>query len=156
MKTFVAGSTGVIGRLLLPALVSSGHAVYAMVRSPHKFEEICAAGAEPVLCDVFEAVKLAKLMRKISPHLVIHELTDLSLTVGDATPESALERNARIRIEGTQSLVKAAVASKASRIIAQSVAWAYAPGKEPHSEDDPLDLAAVGSRAVTIRGSGGA
>lgn len=29
---------------------------------------------------------------------------------------------------------------------------AYAPGPEPHRESDPLDLAAVGSRAVSVRG----
>ena len=28
----------------------------------------------------------------------------------------------------------------------------YAPGKEPHSEDDPLDIDARGTRAITVAG----
>jgi nucleoside-diphosphate-sugar epimerase len=38
------------------------------------------------------------------------------------------------------------------RFIAQSNAFAYAPGGEPHRESDPLDLGAEGGRAVSIRG----
>ena len=37
-------------------------------------------------------------------------------------------------------------------LIAQSIAWAYAPGPEPHAEGDALDLGAEGSRAITVRG----
>ena len=47
-------------------------------------------------------------------------------------------RNARVREEGTRNLVAAAIAAGAQRLVAQSVAWAYAPGTEPHSEADPL------------------
>src|SRR2546422_452976 len=35
---------------------------------------------------------------------------------------------------------------------AQSIAWMYAPGLEPHSENDLLDLGAQGTRAVTVAG----
>jgi nucleoside-diphosphate-sugar epimerase len=34
----------------------------------------------------------------------------------------------------------------------QSIAFAYAPGREPHVEDDPLNLA-DGPRLVTVRGA---
>ena len=61
-------------------------------------------------------------------------------------------RNARVRDEGTRNLVAAALAAGARRLIAQSIAWAYAPGTEPHSESDPLDTDAQGDRAITIRG----
>lgn len=43
-------------------------------------------------------------------------------------------------------------AAGARRVVAQSIAWAYGPGPEPHRERDPLDLGAVGSRAVSVRG----
>jgi nucleoside-diphosphate-sugar epimerase len=40
----------------------------------------------------------------------------------------------------------------ARRLIAQSIAWAYAPGPRPYREGQPLDLNADGDRAVTVRG----
>jgi len=39
-----------------------------------------------------------------------------------------------------------------SRFIAQSIAWMYAPGLEPHSEADRLDLHAQGTRGITVTG----
>jgi nucleoside-diphosphate-sugar epimerase len=66
--------------------------------------------------------------------------------------DEAAQRNARIRREGTRNLVDAAVAAGARRFIAQSIAWAYAPGAEPYDEDAPLDLAAEGRRAVSVGG----
>jgi nucleoside-diphosphate-sugar epimerase len=51
-------------------------------------------------------------------------------------------RNARIREEGTRNLIAAAVAAGAKRLVAQSIAFAYAPGPTPYHEDSPLDPAA--------------
>jgi len=65
---------------------------------------------------------------------------------------AALVRNARIRDEGTKNLVAAALAAGARRLIAQSIAWVYARGAEPHREEDPLDTATQGERGVTSRG----
>ena len=61
-------------------------------------------------------------------------------------------RNARMRREGTRNLVAAALAAGVHRLVAQSIAWMYAPGPEPHGEDDPLDVHAAGTRAVTAEG----
>jgi nucleoside-diphosphate-sugar epimerase len=57
-----------------------------------------------------------------------------------------------MRREGTQNLVAAALAAGAHRLVAQSIAWMYAPGPQPHGEDDPLDVHAAGTRAVTAEG----
>jgi nucleoside-diphosphate-sugar epimerase len=43
-----------------------------------------------------------------------------------------------VRIEGTRNLVDAALGAGARRFIAQSIAFVYAPGREPHDEGDPL------------------
>jgi nucleoside-diphosphate-sugar epimerase len=37
-------------------------------------------------------------------------------------------------------------------VIAQSIAFAYAPGKTPHHESDPLDVDAEGIRRETVAG----
>jgi nucleoside-diphosphate-sugar epimerase len=62
-----------------------------------------------------------------------------------------LTRNARLRREGTANLVRAARAAGARRVIAQSIAWAYAPKALPYREDDPLDVHATGDRAISVR-----
>jgi nucleoside-diphosphate-sugar epimerase len=63
-----------------------------------------------------------------------------------------IERNARIRREGTATLVEGARHARVSRIVAQSIAWAYAPGPPPLTEDTPLDMAAPGIRRGTVQG----
>ena len=57
-----------------------------------------------------------------------------------------------MRRQGTRNLVTAALAAGTQRLVAQSIAWMYAPGKEPHSEDNPLDIDAGGTRAITVAG----
>ena len=49
-------------------------------------------------------------------------------------------------------LVAAALVAGTGRMIAQSIAWAYAPGARPYSENDDLDLDAEGTRAISVRG----
>lgn len=86
------------------------------------------------------------------PEIVIHQLTDLATVRDPARMAEALARNARIRDEGTRNRVGAARQVRARRVIAQSIAWTYAPGVKPFGEDHPLDAKAEGLRAVTVRG----
>jgi nucleoside-diphosphate-sugar epimerase len=65
---------------------------------------------------------------------------------------AAIVRTARIRGEGTRNLVRAAIAAGARRQVAQSIAWAYAPGAEPHLETDPLDAGAEGDGGINVQG----
>jgi nucleoside-diphosphate-sugar epimerase len=64
----------------------------------------------------------------------------------------ALARNARLRLDGTRNLLSAAKAAGVRRVVAQSIAFAYAPGPAPRSESDPLDTGATGPRAVSVDG----
>jgi nucleoside-diphosphate-sugar epimerase len=153
MKIFLAGATGAIGKRLSTLLVRAGHTVSGTTRSATKAASLRAAGVEPIVVDVFEAPALTAAMRRVGPDLVIHQLTDLPFGV-DAARMAAYgtERNARMRMEGTQHLIDAARAVQVPRVIAQSIAWVYAPGREPHSEDDPLELDAEGARGLTVNG----
>ena len=47
----------------------------------------------------------------------------------------------------------AAKAAGVRRVIAQSIAFVYAPGEGPRQETDPLDAGAEGVRALTVRAS---
>jgi nucleoside-diphosphate-sugar epimerase len=149
-RIFVAGATGAIGRRLLPLLVEAGHQVFGMTRSPEKVAVLNEAGAEAVVVDVFDAPALAQAVKDARPEIIIHQLTDLPYGLDPAQMAEARVRNARIRSEGTRNLVAAALAAGANRLIAQSIAWGYAPGPEPHREGDPLDL--DGPQAVTMQG----
>jgi nucleoside-diphosphate-sugar epimerase len=151
-RIFLAGATGVIGRRLTPLLLAHGHSVCAATRSQDKSEFLRKLGASPVVVDVFDAEALSTAVLDAKPEIVIHQLTDLAVVQDPAQRSSALARNARIREEGTRNLVAAARKAGAHRLIAQSIAWAYAPGPRPFREDHPLDLNAEGDRLVSVRG----
>ncbi|WP_338757923.1 NAD(P)H-binding protein [Nocardia vulneris] len=127
MRIFLAGATGVIGTRLVPLLIAAGHEVAGMTRSAGKAEQVRAAGAQPVICDVYDADALTAAVREFGPDLVLHQLTDLP---DDAAllPESGAA-NSRIRTEGTRNLVAAAQAAGAKRFLAQSIAWEPAGGR---------------------------
>ena len=120
-RIFLAGGSGVIGRGLIPLLVAAGHRVAAMTRADDKAEPLRALGAEPVVCDVYDAGRLAGVVAAFAPDVVVHELTDLPDDV--RLVRDAAAANARIRREGTRNLIAAARAAGARRFLAQSVAW---------------------------------
>ena len=151
-RIFLAGASGVIGRRLTPLLLAHGHSVWGKTRSPGNVEFLRKLGALPVAVDVFDAEALATAVLDARPEIVIHQLTDLAVVHDPAQRSNALARNARIRDEGTRNLVAAAREAGARRLIAQSIAWAYAPGPRLYREDQPLDLNAEGDRLVSVRG----
>ena len=144
MRIFVAGATGVIGRRLVPLLLAGGHDVAAMTRRADAGGRLRAIGAEPVVADAFDRAAVLTAMVRFAPEVVIHQLTDLG--AGDSAS------NAALRIEGTRNLVDGALAAGARRVVAQSIAWAYAPGASPADELTGLDTEAPPPRQITIGG----
>jgi nucleoside-diphosphate-sugar epimerase len=144
MRVFLAGATGVIGRRLVPMLVAEGHQVTGMTRSPEKAESLRAAGAEPVVADALDADAVREAVTSTQPDAVIHQLTALPQRIDPRKIEQDFVLNDRLRSEGTRLLVDAAQAAGTKRIIAQSIAFAYAPGPSGtlHGESDPLFLTA--------------
>ena len=152
MRVLVAGASGVIGQRLVRLLAAAGHVVTGTTRSPERAAAIRAAGATPVVVNVFDAQQLGDAVASARPVVVVHQLTDLPDRLDPTSVADTLARNARVRTEGTCNLVAAAVRAGTRRLVAQSIAWAYAPGAEPHREDDPLDADAEGIRRVTVSG----
>jgi len=152
MKIFLAGATGAIGRRRVPLLLNAGHSVIGTTRSTTKADGLRAAGAEPVVVDVFDASALSAAVLEAQADIVVHQLTDLPPGLDRSQMTEGTMRNARMRSQGTQNLVAAALGAGVRRLVAQSIAWMYAPGKEPHSEHDPLDTGARGTRAITVAG----
>ena len=121
MRVFVAGATGVLGIRLVPLLVAAGHEVAGMTRSPGKVDVLHSLGAEPVVCDVFDADVLRAAVVRLGPDVVVHQLTDLPDRAEDIAAFAG--PNARIRREGTRNLLDACAAAGATGFVAQSVAW---------------------------------
>jgi nucleoside-diphosphate-sugar epimerase len=138
MRVFVAGASGVIGRPLVAALVGAGHQVTGMTRRPARQAEIEAAGATGIVCDVFDAERLTATVNDAGPEVVVHELTALPAKL-DVREKGVYDANNRIRTEGTRNVITAAQAAGARRMVAQSIAFVYAPvGGPVKSEDDPV------------------
>jgi len=125
VRVFLAGASGVIGVRLVPLLVRAGHDVAGMTRTPAKADTLRGLGADPVVCDVYDADGLLHEVVSFAPELVLHELTDLPDDEASIAGSSA---NARIRREGTRNLLAAAQSAGAARFVAQSIAW------DPHGE----------------------
>jgi nucleoside-diphosphate-sugar epimerase len=152
MKIFVAGAGGVIGRRLVPMLRQAGHAVAGTTRSTGRAEALRLLGAEPVIVDVFDADAVLRAVTAASPDVIIHQLTDLPAAPGTPGFEESRSRNSRLRIEGTANLMQAAKAARVRRVIAQSVAFSYAPSGKPHVEADKLAAAPDSEPYSTVRG----
>jgi nucleoside-diphosphate-sugar epimerase len=125
MKVFVAGASGAIGRPLIRQLVEAGHEVTGTTRREERAEEIRAAGAKAVVCDVLDRPALEAAVREAAPEVVVNQLTSL--------PEDFNPRKIdygptnRVRAEGGDSLMTAALAAGARRYVTQSIAFIYAP-----------------------------
>jgi len=147
-RIFLAGASGAIGRRLTPLLFGAGYTVAGTTRSPSKVDMLEALGAEPVVVDVYDADALTRMVVAFQPDIVVHQLTDLPPGLDPARMPQGIIDNARIREVGTANLVRAAIAGGARRMVAQSIAWAYAPGPRPYREDAPLDPAMHGVAAL--------
>ncbi len=136
MNVFIAGGSGAIGRQLVPMLVQAGHRVVAMTRSTQGAAALQAMGAVPQIVDVFDAERLADVVQRAEPEVVIHQLTAFGATAGDP-----LEATLRVRTEGTRNLVAAARESTARRFITQSISFICTPVDSGLTDEDtPLYL----------------
>ena len=111
MRVLVAGATSVPGIPLLRELNSRGHEVIGLTRSSSKTSQIEAAGAKPVVADVFDADEIDKVVADIGPEVVVSLLTTLpkwgpkrpkdfepaTEAVGHGAPEPRRRRAARRR-----------------------------------------------------------
>src|SRR5215212_5323968 len=155
MRVFVAGATGTIGKRLVPQLVEAGHQVTAITRRKEKLGELFDLGAEPVVCDVFDAGRLGSVVARAEPDAVINELTDLPQSLNPRRLKEYYAANNRVRREGTRNLLSAARGAGVRRFLVQGSAYWYAPtGGAVKTEEAPLYLDApspIGPAVQTIK-----
>ncbi len=111
-----------------------------MTRSPVRAAALSSAGAEPVIADALDRESVERALAEARPEAVIHQLTSIPPRINPRTQARDFELNDRLRDEGTRILVGAAQRVGVSRIVAQSIAFAYEPGPPGtlHGEQDPL------------------
>ena len=155
MKVFLAGASGAIGRRLVPQLIEAGHQVTAITRSKEKLSELSDLGAEPVLCDVFDAGRLGSVVAQAEPDAVINQLTDLPQSLNPRKLGEYYAANNRVRREGTRNLLDAARGAGVRRFLVQGAAYWYAQTGGPvKTEEAPLYLEApapIGPAVETIK-----
>jgi nucleoside-diphosphate-sugar epimerase len=141
MRVLIAGAGGVIGLALTERLVADGHTVIGLTRSPDRGRAIRAAGGETILCDVLLQRQAAEAVAKAQPDAIIHELSNLPPALDLKRLSAQLAPTNRLRREGTRNLIAAARTIGVQRLLAQSIAFAYAPaGDWVKSESAPLAL----------------
>jgi len=155
MKVFLAGASGAIGKRLVPQLVEAGHEVAAITRSQEKLDMLSTLGAEPVLCDVFDAERLGSVVARVEPDAVVNQLTDLPQSLNPRKLGEYYAANNHVRCEGTRNLLSAALGAGVRRFLAQGSAYWYAPtGGAVKTEEAPLYLdapAPIGQAVKTMK-----
>ncbi|WP_327086631.1 NAD(P)-dependent oxidoreductase [Nonomuraea sp. NBC_01738] len=121
MRVLVAGSTGVIGRQLVPLLEAVGHEVIP--------------GSRATGLDALDRQGTAAFVRNAAPDVIVHLLTSIPKEVDPRRFAAQFAMTDRLRTEGARNLLDAA---PQARIVAQSVAFAYEPGEGLANEDTPL------------------
>jgi len=137
MKVFLTGGTGVIGTRAVPALVAAGHEVTAVARTDPKAALVRSLGASPATVDLFDA---AAVKAAVDGHeAVIHLATNIPPLSKAALPK-AWTTNERLRSEGSNNLVDAALATGATHYVQESIAFPYLDqGDAWINEDAPLE-----------------
>lgn len=147
MRVLLIGSTGVLGRAAVPALLAAGHQVTGLARNPDRAQAVRALGIEPVVADLFDADSLAKALR--GQEAVLNLATRIP-----ATPRAMLRGmadNDRVRAEGSRVLVETALREGDVRVIVQEgISFVYADGGDA-SLDESAPIDAVGPLRSSVR-----
>lgn len=129
MRVLVAGGTGAIGRRLVPLLAADGHEVAAMSRSGRPVE-----GGSAITADALDPAGVRQAVSLSQPDVVVNLLTAIPDPVNPKKMAQQFARTNQLRTEGTRNLLAAAP----GRVVAESIAFAYAPGDGLADEDAPL------------------
>src|ERR1700709_2415218 len=119
MRVIVAGASGAIGRHLVPMLITAGHSVIGITRTPGS---LAGPRAKEVVADVLHRPALLAALAKIRADAVIHQVTALAKT--PKTARSMRPTN-RLRAEGTSSLIALAREVGAKKFVAGSFFGGY-------------------------------
>lgn len=125
-RIFVTGATGVVGRRVVPQLVSMGHEVTAVGRTPAKRASLASMGATAVALDLFDHAAVREALR--GHEVIINLATHIPSSSGRMMLPWAWRENDRLRRDASAVLVRAAAEVGATRFIQESYAPIYEDG----------------------------
>jgi nucleoside-diphosphate-sugar epimerase len=153
MRVFVAGGSGVLGRRLVPQLVTRGHQVTATTTSAGKLGLLERLGAEGVVMNGLDAVSVGEAVAAARPDAIVNQMTALSVAhagrPNPRRPDRFFAATNRLRSEGIDHLLAAAEATGVPHLVAQGHASmnGIRRGGWVKTEDDPLEVL-EGTRAL--------
>lgn len=152
MRVFVAGSTGAIGKSLVPQLIEGGHEVVALSRTPLKTRELETLGAKIAIANPLDKESLTAAIKRAEPEVIIHQLTALAGVGSFKKFDEEFALTNRFRTEVTDTMLAAARLVGSRRFIAQSFCgWPFArEGGPVKTEEDPLDATPPASFSRTL------
>ena len=141
MKVFVAGGSGVLGLPLVRELAARGHEVVATTTKRERTGALETAGARPVVVDLLHGAAVARAVGEAAPQVVVHQGTALAGPLSLRRFAASFALTNRLRTQGTDNLLAAAIAAGTDRFVAQSyTGWPNArEGGPVKTEADPLD-----------------
>lgn len=134
MRVLVAGSSGVIGRQLIPALEAVGHDVTGLARSS-------GGGQSPnvLAVDVLDRDAVIRAVDESAPDAIVNMLTAIPARINPKRMSQDFAMTNQLRTEGTNNLLHAAKQFGVSQLVSQGLAYAYEPnGEDLANEDTPL------------------
>ena len=138
MKVLLAGASGAIGIPLTRQLISSGHRVVGLSRTPANHDRLRALGADAVVVDAMNRDALLRAVDGLDVDAIIHQLTSLKKA---STRLRADDPTSALRVRGTANLLDVARLVGARRFLAQSLIFGYGYGDHGASElteEDPF------------------
>jgi nucleoside-diphosphate-sugar epimerase len=145
VRVLVAGGSGVLGRRLVPQLVSRGHHVTATTTSPDKLALLSKLGAQGMVMDGLDVVSVGDAVTRARPDAIVHQMTAISLTHAGKPDMKHFDRyfatTNRLRTEGLDHLLAAAAGMGVCTFVAQSFGSfnGMREGGWVKSEDEPTD-----------------
>ncbi len=159
---FLTGATGVIGRRVVPLLITAGHRVTALGRTPDKRAALERAGATALEVDLLDPIAVR---RAVQGHEVVINLATHIPPSSRAFLPGAWRHTNRIRSVASANLSAAVLAVGAGRLIQESFAPIYedagdrwideeAPVRAARYNRGVLDAEAAAERVTREGGAG--
>ena len=111
MKSFVTGGAGFLGSAVVSRLLARGDEVVTLARSDEAVTKLTRLGALPVRGDITDARTLGQLLTGVD--LVFHVADDYRVGIKESDHEAMFRTN----VDGTISVLDAAIAAGVQRIV---------------------------------------
>ena len=125
MDVVIAGGHGKVALRLARVLTARGDRVRSLVRNPDHFDDVAAAGAEPVLCDLEQA--------KVQTVAEAAAGADAVVFAAGAGPGSGPERKRTVDLGAAVKLIEGAKAAGVRRYVMVGSIGAHDPETGPES-----------------------